>query len=145
MTTRIARTLDGSVYTFTEPDSLDRPFPPLHSGDTLHIDEQRQQTVTHAGEPTGRKDDGGKPRLDMVLGDFARALLAVGEVGTAGAARYADGNWLLVPNAYQRYSDAMQRHYLEGKITEKDVSGFLHDAHTAWNALARLELRLRGL
>jgi hypothetical protein len=89
--------------------------------------------------------DYGKIRLGLVLGDFARALNAVGEVGTFGARKYSDGGWIEVPNGVERYTDALFRHLLHehiGEHTDPD-SGLLHAAHSAWNALARLDLILR--
>lgn len=90
----------------------------------------------------GYKADKNKPRLDLVLGDFANALWQVGEVGTFGADKYADSGWLEVDNAIERYSSAMLRHYLKYKAGEgfDEESGFSHLAHVAWNALAILEL-----
>jgi len=93
----------------------------------------------------GVKHDVKKPRASMVLLGFANALLAVAEAGTFGAVKYADNNWRHVPNGTERYTDAMLRHLLAegaGEITDPD-SGLWHAAHTAWNALARLELMLR--
>lgn len=94
---------------------------------------------------SGAKLDAGKNRLDLVLGAFARALMAVGEVGTFGANKYSDNGWKEVENGRQRYTDAMLRHYFKdakGEDVDPD-SNLLHDTHLAWNALARLELRLK--
>ena len=92
----------------------------------------------------GKKDDSEKPRCSLVLGDFARALLAVSQVGTFGARKYEDHNWLKVENGFERYSDALVRHLLQGSYEPYDnESGLSHAAHAAWNALARLELILR--
>jgi hypothetical protein len=94
----------------------------------------------------GVKFDHNKEDCDLVLGDFSRALMAVSQVGTFGARKYTPKGWIDVPNAYERYSSAMLRHYLNSKVSKRDSdSTLIHDAHTAWNALARLELRLRGL
>lgn len=94
----------------------------------------------------GVKYDDGKIRAGLVLGDFARALSAVARVGTFGADKYTDRGWLEVSQARERYTDAMLRHYLlEASGIETDSDSKLHhDAHLAWNALARLDLRLRG-
>lgn len=96
----------------------------------------------HAG---GAKLDGGKNNLGLVFEDFARALWAVGEVGTLGAVEYSPSGWLSVPNGQKRYSSAMLRHHfkdlIHGPVDAK--SGLLHAAHRAWNALAVLELMLR--
>lgn len=103
-------------------------------------------------DPTGRsqhapgaKLDGGKIRPALVLGAFSRALQAVSGVGTFGAKKYSDNGWLSVPDAQQRYTDALLRHYLAeaaGEHTDPE-SHLAHAAHLAWNALARLELMMR--
>lgn len=99
--------------------------------------------MTDLHEP-GAKDDNEKPRADLVLGDFRNALTEVAKVGTFGAKKYSEHGWLSVPDGYNRYSDAMIRHYLTEDAIDSE-SYLLHDAHLAWNALARLELRLRGV
>ena len=95
----------------------------------------------------GAKVDEGKNRLDLVLGDFVRALEAVGWIGTGGAVKYTDHGWLSVRDGVRRYSDAMLRHWAadhRGELYDQQ-SGQLHKAHMAWNALAILELQLREL
>lgn len=103
-------------------------------------------------DPTGRKPndpgaklDQGKNRLGLVLFGFSRALQAVGRVGTYGAQKYSDNGWMQVPDGKARYTDAMLRHLMkEAAGEEKDTdTDLLHAAHSAWNALARLELMLR--
>lgn len=94
---------------------------------------------------TGSKLDAGKNRLGLVLLSFSRALKEVGEVGTYGANKYTPNGWIDVPNGVERYTDAMLRHLLaehSGEAFDKDTD-ILHAAHTAWNALARLDLMLR--
>jgi hypothetical protein len=103
-------------------------------------------------DPTGRgqhepgaKVDAGKVRPALVLGGFARALLAVSAVGTFGAAKYTESGWVSVPNGQARYDDALLRHWLKektGETTDPD-SELEHAAHAAWNALATLDLMLR--
>ena len=90
----------------------------------------------------GAKDDMDKPRLDLVLGDFKKALWGVGLVGTFGAKKYSDRGWKRVDNAVERYLSAMLRHYLNYKNGEEldDESGLPHLTHMAWNALAVCEL-----
>lgn len=95
---------------------------------------------------SGAKLDAGKPRVGLVIGGFARALMEVSEVGTFGANKYTDNGWIDVPDGIQRYTDAMYRHLAKesmGELLDQD-SEILHAAHTAWNALARLDLMLRG-
>lgn len=93
----------------------------------------------------GAKLDAGKVRPALIFTDMSRALLAVSEIGTDGAAKYSDGGWLQVEDGFARYSNAMDRHRLKETIEgDRDPdSGSLHAAHLAWNALARLELLLR--
>lgn len=95
-------------------------------------------------EQTGRKFDGGKPRADLLL-DMAQALMAVAEVSTFGAEKYAAHDWLKVPNAKERYMAALWRHLLQSNSERFDPDSKLdHYAHVAWNALAILELARRG-
>jgi hypothetical protein len=77
----------------------------------------------------------------MVEG-FADALKAVAAITAYGADKYTEHGWLHVPNAQDRYSDALYRHLIEharGELHDKE-SGHLHLAHAAWNALAVLQL-----
>lgn len=94
----------------------------------------------------GAKLDAGKPNAFRGLLDyFPRALLAVSEVSSYGARKYSWGGWKHVPDGLLRYSDAQVRHLLieaSGEPVDKET-GLLHAAHTAWNALARLELLLK--
>lgn len=92
------------------------------------------------------KYDAGKPcAFRGLVQYFPRASLAVAGISTFGASKYAWNGWEGVDNGVNRYSDAMVRHLLkEGMGEEVDPdSGLLHAAHTAWGALARLELILR--
>lgn len=103
------------------------------------------------GEATvGVKLDAGKLPLTMgVLNYFPNALLAVAEVSAFGAKKYklslADKNWMRVPDGHARYSDALGRHITKEAIDPIDEeSDLYHDQMAAWNALARLELRIRA-
>lgn len=93
----------------------------------------------------GAKLDAGKCRMHLVLSGFARALYAVGEVGTFGANKYSPNGWKEVPNADERYQDAGMRHQFKEMMGEKvdPDSNLLHAAHAAWNALAHLEFVLQ--
>ena len=92
------------------------------------------------------KYDGGKPCVFRgAFQYFPRAINAVAEISTFGAKKYAWAGWEGVDDGINRYSDAMARHILKeawGEEVDPD-SGLLHAAHTAWGALARLELILR--
>ena len=95
----------------------------------------------------GAKLDHGKPRVGLVLHGFCRALLAVSEVGTMGANKYSDNGWKEVEDGIERYTDAMYRHLMYEAAGEQHdpESEILHAAHTAWNALARLDLMLKEM
>ena len=92
------------------------------------------------------KYDGGKaPVYRGAVSYFPLAIIAVAEVSAFGASKYAWNGWRGVDDGYNRYSDAMVRHLTyeaTGEILDPD-SGLLHAAHTAWNALARLELLIK--
>lgn len=94
----------------------------------------------------GAKLDAGKVAIWRgALDYFPRAIEQVAAVSTFGASKYAWKGWETVPDGINRYSDAMGRHLIEeatGHIYDHD-SGLRVAAHTAWNALARLELMLR--
>lgn len=109
------------------------------------LDFERDPSGKPANTP-GAKLDAGKVRPGLVLGGFARALLAVSRIGTFGAAKYTDNGWMEVPNGEARYEDAKLRHWLYEKcgIPDDPESQELHAAHEAWNALARLDLILRN-
>ena len=93
----------------------------------------------NAHEP-GAKLDAGKLRPALVLGGFARALLAVTAVGTYGAVKYTDNGWTEVPRGRERYDDAQLRHWLARKTGQEVDSDTLldHHAHEAWKGLAKL-------
>src|SRR5690349_21554947 len=92
------------------------------------------------------KYDGGKAPINRgCISYFPRAIEAVASVSAFGASKYAWKGWEGVDDGYNRYSDAMVRHVAsegKGEVLDPD-SGLLHAAHTAWNALARLELLIR--
>jgi hypothetical protein len=86
---------------------------------------------------TGRKDDGGKTRMELLPLD---ALEEVARVLTHGAKKYAPGNWQKVTGARERYTGALLRHLAawRGGETLDAESGddmLLHIAQVATNAL----------
>lgn len=92
------------------------------------------------------KYDGGKPCVYRgLIQYFPRAGMAVAEISTFGANKYAWNGWEQVDDGVNRYSDAMGRHLLYEAMGEEfdPDSGLRHAAHAAWGALARLELMLR--
>lgn len=102
--------------------------------------------VLNSTGSVGMKFDGGKLLANILFEDFPFALEGVLEIATFGAKKYARSSWHSVPDALQRYSDAMVRHQIaigKGEIYDPE-SGLLHRAHFAWNALAVLELIIRA-
>ncbi len=95
----------------------------------------------------GAKVDAGKVRMHLITGGMARAITEVAKVGTFGAAKYTDGGWVDVPDGFRRYEDAQQRHAASRHMGEEldKESQLLHLSHEAWNALAKLDLYLRGI
>lgn len=96
-------------------------------------------------QPGAKLDAGKPPVLRGAIQYFPRALAAVAEVSAKGAEKYAWNGWEAVPDGPARYGDALGRHMLyeaiDGPLDPQ--TNLLHAAHTAWNALARLELLLR--
>lgn len=122
-----------------------RPEPPFgFSPNVPGFGQERDPSGLSAHTP-GAKLDAGKPRPGLVLGGFARALLAVTRIGTYGAVKYTENGWMEVPNGEPRYDDAKLRHWLYEKCgIECDAdTQELHAAHECWNALARLDLIIR--
>lgn len=96
----------------------------------------------------GMKYDNGKLLAAIPFQDFPRALKAVAEISTYGAKKYVRSSWKSVPDARERYEDALHRHFLEyhihGRYSIDEESGLLHWSHLAWNVLAILELDLEA-
>lgn len=85
----------------------------------------------------GIKFDGGKPRLAEMIQDFAVPLRELCKVWEFGALKYGKSNWKELDNGEERYTNAMLRHLLEEHPFDEETN-FLHAAHIAFNALARL-------
>jgi hypothetical protein len=90
----------------------------------------------------GRKDDGAKPRTDLLPTD---ALLAVAEVLTFGAERYGVRNWE-AGMAWGRVYAALLRHmfaWAQGEASDPET-GLSHLAHASCCVLFLLAYELRG-
>lgn len=86
-----------------------------------------------------------------ILGKYYDALISIAQVGTFGAKKYADNNWMGLEDGENRTVDAAMRHimaYISGEINnheefEKDGVRYTcdlpHLAHAAWELLACLE------
>lgn len=89
----------------------------------------------------------GKVRMDLVMQDMPRAIESLARVMTWALEEkgYKESDWLHVPNGEQVYSAGLHRHDNKEKRGQEfdDESGLEHAIHTAWNAMARVELILR--
>ena len=104
-------------------------------------------TVKYTADKSVKYDTG---KTDMsYLEYFPLALEAVCKVSEFGGDKgYIRGSFKDVQHARKRYTAAMLRHYfaegpLLGEPNIDPESGLEHDFAVAWNALCRLELRLR--
>ena len=86
----------------------------------------------------GRKFDSGKPQYGLIP---TKALKETVNVLTRGAVKYEPENWKFVPDAQNRYFDALQRHLWDWKSGEKHdpETGINHLAHACCNILFLLE------
>ena len=102
-------------------------------------DEEKKKLSEENG---GMKFSKGKNQLGLVLGGFSEAIWELGIVGTKGALKYAADSWKTVPDAINKYNDALDRHILMWRLGEDydPEFGTHHLAHAAWNCLAILSL-----
>ena len=85
----------------------------------------------------GAKFDDGKIRFSLLTRSLATPLKRVAEVLEYGARKYQPNSWQHVPNAKERYEDALDRHlnsWKSGEVVDPE-SGLPHLAHIATNAL----------
>jgi hypothetical protein len=117
---------------------------------------KRNMSLLIEADPNGKNPKEAGAKLDQgkvpiwrgAIDYFPRAIRAVAGISEYGAKKYAWKGWETVPDGISRYTDAMVRHVFSETIEgPNDIgpngSGLLHKAHTAWNALAALELYLR--
>lgn len=91
------------------------------------------------------KFDKGKTRMSLLLAGIAPSVKAVADILTFGAEKYEAHSWKTVPNAEERYLDALYRH-LNAIHSGENVdpeSGRLHWAHVACNAMFLLWFALQ--
>lgn len=94
-----------------------------------------------------KKHDQGKPPVYSLLEYFPDALIEVAKVNAFGATNHGWHTWHTIDNPLPRYASAQLRHEFAqcmGQPVDEE-SGLLHQAHVAWNALARLQLMLYQL
>jgi hypothetical protein len=85
----------------------------------------------------GAKHDEGKLKFSLLTRGLANQLKSVAKILTFGAKKYKADSWKCVPNAEQRYEDAMDRHLNAWKSGEDldPESGLSHLSHIACNCL----------
>lgn len=144
MSQKAAATVGGAGYDLVHGKHL-RPGLPWLGDRGNHFDNgettvsEKDPNGLDADQP-GAKLDAGKPKYMFVLQSFPDALAAVNEVGEYGAEKYSPDGWRHVSEGIVRYSNALVRHMTPKD--PRDKSGLHHDAMAAWNALARLQLRI---
>ena len=104
-------------------------------------DLERKEVVKSSSE--GVKTNKDKPQMSLLFKQFPKALQAVVKCSEFGHQKYKEVdtdylNYTRVEGGSDKYADASLRHRLEqGNDLE---SGLPHQFHSAWNALAELEL-----
>lgn len=80
----------------------------------------------------GVKFDQGKLQMGLIPSEV---MIGLAEVLTFGANKYAPNGWQTVPNAKQRYEDALLRHLYASKSgeTTDSESGLSHLKHALTN------------
>ncbi len=88
---------------------------------------------------SGRKDDTGKARFDLIPWGAIEGLVAV---LTFGAKKYQPNGWRTVPDALPRYEAALLRHFAAYKRGEEvdPESGLPHLHHALTNLVFIVEL-----
>lgn len=110
------------------------------------VNEYTNDSVEATKKGAIKYDAGKSPVYRGAVAYFPNALREVARVSSFGASKYAWDGWKDVLDGVNRYSDGLVRHltYEGGGEKVDPDSGHLHAAHTAWNALARLELILES-
>jgi hypothetical protein len=108
----------------------------------IPLSETAPAPADEGAEEPGIKYDQGKPMFCLIPPD---AELEVAKVLTHGAAKYSPENWRKVPDARQRYANALRRHLNAWQLGEidDDDSGYKHMAHLATCALYLCAMDLR--
>ena len=108
--------------------SCNQPLPPGYNLGLIC------KSCVDALRPTGGlKYDAGKLRYSLIPPEATRALA---EVLTFGARKYAPNSWQTVPNAPERYLDALMRHleaHRSGELYDPE-SNLPHVYHLLCNA-----------
>lgn len=137
------------------PESIVRehartPAPAQDAADYVFEHTNAEEGVVDRNDPHAQKR-AKVPLVQGCLNRFPLALMEVAKVSVFGGTKYnkepGDMSYLDVVDAAVVYRDAEARHMLkeqvEGPINRED-GDLYHKAQKAWNALADLEVFLRG-
>lgn len=107
-----------------------------------------ENETSEAQHTPGFKDDRAKPKVwQGIIRYFPLAIREVSHLSELGSYKYTWGGWAHVEDGRTRYSDALGRHLVDECLDANGIDpsdGIYHDVKIAWNALARLEIRLRA-
>lgn len=93
----------------------------------------------------GLKYDKGKIRIGEMIQDFCIPFQEICKLWHFGTVKYGKGNWKLVDDAEDRYTNAMIRHFIAEETEVFDPETRLHHSvHVAWNAIVRVFFILRS-
>ena len=99
--------------------------------------------MSEAGTGEGRKDDAGKPRMDLIPPE---AMVALGIVLSGGALKYGERNWEK-GFAWGRSVAALQRHltaWVAGQNYDQET-GLPHLWHVLTNSAFLVAFEMRGI
>lgn len=96
------------------------------------MESESKSVVNTVKKRVGVKDDHGKLMMGLIPHE---AMVGLAEVLTFGANKYSPNGWQTVPNAKQRYEDALLRHIYASKAGELNdpESGLSHLKHALTN------------
>ena len=139
------KALGGSIWalypTYISP--LYKPAEMNKELDEMVKGYKEREGLIPASAPVGLRHDTGKVRLDLLPPEWEWAL---GQVMTAGAAKYEPRNWEK-GMAWSKVLGPMRRHivkWLAGETHDAET-GCHHLAMVAWNALALMVYQLRTI
>lgn len=126
------------------------PLPPATAPAGYPTVNQPPKKEVITGKSPDKKQTSGKPDIEIIMRQFPNALAALPWSALYGITKYEDPdgrNYLSDgPSAAPKYASAEMRHklkYLSGEEYADDAHVH-HIVSKAWNALAELELMLRG-
>ena len=116
---------------------------PVKKGDVLHLNDgtfiQGEVNYEPVELDTGVKYDEDKPEYGTFLMDFKEPLEELYKVWAFGKKKYGLGNWKKLKNGYDRYKNALIRHFFKGPSNLDEETGCFHATHMAFNSLAMIQ------